>query len=544
MNHPKNTEMGTKVGHEFSWLSRYAPEFCVKGENIEILETPTDFYQRLKSEAKNAQKRVVLAALYLGNGGLEEDLVGSVIDAAKKTDNNVKVDILLDYVRGSRGENNSKTMLKPLIDQYNGSDKLTISLYHTPKLRGLLKKYLPARWNEVIGVAHLKVFIFDDTFIISGANLSNDYFVNRQDRYMVFHDCGQLADYFHQLVNTVGMFSFQLVSVTNQKLIYNGDHHPFEGDENAFKKAAQESVMALIKRHLAQNALTNVKLFQEGIISKTKLGFNNFFQYSTSLLTSISNAALSLLGFGKSIIEKNYDSSQISTHEMTQNFISQTTSDKQNTNCKFDTWVYPTIQMGLFGIRQDEVVTETLMKTFPKGSTVSFTTGYFNVTDKYCYEVVNNAANYNILLSSPEANGFFGSKGFSGYIPAVYIHLCKKFSKKVAAYNRKEDISLWEYIRDGWTFHGKGMFCYLPGEKLPSMSLIGSPNFGLRSVSRDLEAQVVVVTKNPKLQQRLHDEQNYLMKHTRKITSETFQQPRYNVPRWVAFVTFFIKRYF
>ena len=36
--------------------------------------------------------------------------------------------------------------------------------------------------NEVVGVNHLKVYLFDDDVILSGANLSNTYFTNRQDR--------------------------------------------------------------------------------------------------------------------------------------------------------------------------------------------------------------------------------------------------------------------------------------------------------------------------------------------------------------------------
>ena len=42
------------------------------------------------------------------------------------------------------------------------------------------------------------------------ANLSRDYFVNRQDRYLKFKSCPQLADYFADLVETVASHSFTL----------------------------------------------------------------------------------------------------------------------------------------------------------------------------------------------------------------------------------------------------------------------------------------------------------------------------------------------
>ena len=42
------------------------------------------------------------------------------------------------------------------------------------QLKGL-KSYLPSPYNETIGVLHLKIYIFDKTIIISGANLNTDY---------------------------------------------------------------------------------------------------------------------------------------------------------------------------------------------------------------------------------------------------------------------------------------------------------------------------------------------------------------------------------
>jgi CDP-diacylglycerol--glycerol-3-phosphate 3-phosphatidyltransferase len=62
-------------------------------------------------------------------------------------------------------------------------------------------------------------------------------------------------------------------------------------------------------------------------------------------------------------------------------------------------------------------------------------------------------------------------------------------------------------LAPGWTFHAKGIWYYLPGEKLPSATLIGSPNFGFRSVEKDLEAQITIVTTNPELRRDIDAEQ-------------------------------------
>ncbi len=55
---------------------------------------------------------------------------------------------------------------------------------------------------------HTKVYVFDDTVVLSGANLSNDYFTTRQDRYMVIRNAGLLADAMHSFVNSMCNNSF------------------------------------------------------------------------------------------------------------------------------------------------------------------------------------------------------------------------------------------------------------------------------------------------------------------------------------------------
>lgn len=80
---------------------------------------------------------------------------------------NVEVRILLDYMRGSRGKQNSREMLKPLLKSQYG-DRCKVFLYHTPKLRGIMKATIPDRFNELIGLQHMKLYMIDDDLIISG----------------------------------------------------------------------------------------------------------------------------------------------------------------------------------------------------------------------------------------------------------------------------------------------------------------------------------------------------------------------------------------
>lgn len=57
-------------------------------------------------------------------------------------------------------------MLLPLLQRF--TSQMRVSLYHTPDLRGLLRLLVPQRFNETIGVQHIKVYLFDDSVIISG----------------------------------------------------------------------------------------------------------------------------------------------------------------------------------------------------------------------------------------------------------------------------------------------------------------------------------------------------------------------------------------
>ncbi|KAL8163403.1 UNVERIFIED_CONTAM: CDP-diacylglycerol--glycerol-3-phosphate 3-phosphatidyltransferase [Gekko kuhli] len=88
------------------------------------------------------------------------------------------------------------------------------------------------------------------------------------------------------------------------------------------------------------------------------------------------------------------------------------------------------------------------------------------------------------------------------------------------------------------------LWLYLAGSSLPCLTLIGSPNFGYRSVHRDLEAQVAIVTKNKSLQQQFHQEQEELYLRSGIVSALTFEQPNRYVKLWVKIVTPLIKNFF
>lgn len=220
-----------------NWLHQEAPCFPVAANRIRIIQQPRHFYDLLAAKCSEAKDRIVLASLYLGVGPLEKSLVTAIRDNLA-VNPQLSVNILLDFTRGTRGVHNSKTQLMPLVRQ---SSNVNLSLYHTPSLRGLSKRLMPPRWNELIGLQHMKLYLFDDTVIISGANLSNDYFTNRQDRYIVIED-RRLADFYARLVGKVQEFSFHVGQNEVCQMQERWNMSPYDSDKVNFVSRARESI--------------------------------------------------------------------------------------------------------------------------------------------------------------------------------------------------------------------------------------------------------------------------------------------------------------
>ncbi|XP_036194886.1 CDP-diacylglycerol--glycerol-3-phosphate 3-phosphatidyltransferase, mitochondrial [Myotis myotis] len=479
--------------HRFQWIRNLVPEFGVCSSHVRVLSAPTEFFELMKGQIQAAKRRVVMASLYLGTGPLEQELVDCLESTLEKSlqakcPSDLKVSILLDFMRGSRGRKNSRTMLLPLLQRF--PEQVRVSLFHTPNLRGLLRLLMPERFNETIGLQHIKVYLFDDSVILSGANLSDSYFTNRQDRYVFLQDCPDVADFFTELVDAVGDVSLQLQGDDTVQVV-EGMVHPYKGDRAAYCQAANARVMGVINAARTRQQMLHAQTFHGDASGPQE------------------DAAAA--------------------------------GDRRPAP---DTWIYPLVQMKPFEIRIDEAVTAALLTEAECGARVYLTTGYFNLTQAYMDLVLGTRAEYQILLASPEVNGFFGAKGVAGAIPAAYVHIERQFYQEVCSLGQQERVQLQEYWRRDWTFHAKGLWLYLAGSGLPCLTLIGSPNFGYRSVHRDLEAQIAIVTESQALQQQLHQEQAQLYLRSSVVSPATFQQPGRQVKLWVKMVTPLIKNFF
>lgn len=75
-----------------------------------------------------------------------------------------------------------------------------LGFYHNPDTTAFKGKMSQSPLREIFGVHHMKLHVFDDNVLVTGANLSEDYFTDRQDRCMVVLGCPELADYVDDLI--------------------------------------------------------------------------------------------------------------------------------------------------------------------------------------------------------------------------------------------------------------------------------------------------------------------------------------------------------
>lgn len=414
--------------------------FGMCGDDIQILDSPKEFYDSLLSHIKIAEREITICALYLGIGSMEAALVECLVKSCRLHPN-LKVNILFDYSRGQRKNkwnNQGKETLSSSVDLFSPlqtefANRVTLGVYKVPQLSGM-KMLLPSPIDETVGVLHVKSYVFDDTLIMSGANLSHDYFTNRQDRYHVFNNTPSIANFYHQLGKVMLQHSFQ-----------------FDANLNRTDPASETSTLAPMIKKL--------------------------------LLPSQSSES----------------SSQ-------------------------DTYLYPTVQFTPLGLRQDEAAIVHVLKSVRSEGYVDVASGYLNFPVFFQNEILNSSFTCRFLTAAPQANGFYTAKGVKRAIPTAYSLIAQKFYQCITP-NHDSHRSLFEYNRENWTFHAKGLWIGSQYGQLPNFTIIGSSNFGRRSFDRDFESQVYVATTNKNLQLALDYERTRLFQHVNQVSSNTFTHP-------------------
>lgn len=447
--------------------------YLQKGE-IEVLQLPAQFYSTMKDKISTAQHRIFFASLYLGKS--EQELMNCIDDAMAKTPS-LQVYFLLDGLRGTRETpkaNSSASLLANLVAKY-GDDRIHCRLYRTPAFHGWKKKLIPKRFNEGLGLQHMKIYGFDNELILSGANLSNDYFTNRQDRYYVFKSKA-LTDYYFKLHQLISSLSFKIEAVKDSI-------NPFANYNLTWPK-------------------TNLA------VDPTELGNKHRFLSDSS-----------------KVVNEFLHTDQNTT---------QSADQKEESS----TIVYPISQFTPLFKKLNDLSTEkpTVLSiisgiTSPQLNWL-FTAGYFNMLPSIKHKLLKTpSTDSKIITASQYANGFFESKGVSANLPKAYIHLSRKFMKSLTLYDKADQIHLMEWQKGvvtqpgGWSYHAKGFWIFdgvIPSN--PFLTIIGSSNYTKRAYSLDLESNVVILTKDEQLQQKIGSEASHLLKHCKEVTLQNFKE--------------------
>lgn len=201
-----------------SELDRIAPRIDIRADQVQLLDCPSQFYNTLRKKILGAKRRIYLSTLYIGRS--EYEFISTVREALLHNGPELKVSILVDALRGTREspEPSCASLLATLVAEF--PERVEVRMYHTPKLTGIRKRLIPKRINEGWGLQHIKLYGFDDEVILSGANLSNDYFTNRQDRYHVFSS-KRVADYFARIHSAISSVSFLLLPDNSSPAFYS-----------------------------------------------------------------------------------------------------------------------------------------------------------------------------------------------------------------------------------------------------------------------------------------------------------------------------------
>lgn len=283
------------------------PSFQVDAANVHVINEPIEFFEELVRKSRQSEHRITLSSLYIGTGPKERQLIGTVRHALECKPR-LRATLLFDYTRSTRVDQtnvSSKDVLRDLV-----SDRSRVSLFLSPEFSKFFKKFflLPSqKKNEIVSLQHMKCFVFDNDVIISGANLSEQYFEDRSDRYILFTDCKVLADYFDDLVKTVAGFSLSLASDGSLSLDSSMRYHPLSSRSRSdFIREARSRIRAFKSRHASNCNVTSCQTSVTPLLQMNEFGINDDTGFTCKLLASIPDGSVLKLASGYFNLTRQY----------------------------------------------------------------------------------------------------------------------------------------------------------------------------------------------------------------------------------------------
>jgi CDP-diacylglycerol--glycerol-3-phosphate 3-phosphatidyltransferase len=522
---------------------------CAKSQNgveNDVVASPSDFHSHLCEKIRHAQDRVILASLYIGVGSrathLHEDRQQKIIsslpfskedeflESLRQAASNEKLkqmQIILDANRAMRkvsltnkrnsgqshdsatddsiSTNSADTLLyimKPFLDRQqknnnNTNNKSNNGLFLFPVNDQRLCTILPSPLDEVAGVFHIKAYIVDDELILSGANLSEEYFSNRLDRYMLFtNGGGGLVDFYADLTEILCSYAVN-----------------FDGQSSLLLSTQHRN--STMKKQQLESSLTRLFVDETQTILPPD---------SSPVAYAIPTFQMPTSFLGRPFLQFQSDT------DATRNLMLAAVDSDQNLSVRLSS-AYLNLTTRLRSVL-------TMFGNNQRGGAPYVLTAGA-MSHGFAPKKNNKSTKTNGLVL------------FKASIPEAFLTLVKEASQSIIACGGK--VLLYE--RTGWTFHAKGVWISesntTPRPELIDDSasvvstVIGSGNYGARSEDLDVESNCIIVFNDESnatktIQQTVATEWNNMCKFSTESDNPTFTD---DVSKLTNVVVQFMKKF-
>lgn len=408
---------------------------------MKSLPSPEDFHLQVIRGLQTASLSITLSALYVGVTKDHEKTVISSLQSALSDPSrpDLQVRLILDYSRAHRDDSGFLSIFRSLLAAHG--PRLQVFLYEMPSQRlqsSFLINRLPSWMREILGVYHCKYMLFDDTAVLTGANLSEEYFSNRQDRYYLIRDHRMLA-YLNSFSDIVGKDCHRL---TETGIDYRTSSGTMAEELEVLSKEFQLNGIPPPPLHAAGSA---ADWFQGDGMACMPL-----VQCADLGITHEEDTLSALLGNRLPLPPALSDDDSYSLDSV------------------------------------------TMMSPYPNFS-------YSLLASCFAFLSTNTTGGWRILTASAESHGFANGQGVKKYIPFLHQRVLtdsltvgiERFHEQYpssSAASLADGVQLGLYGRPGWTFHGKGLWVEgSTGSKRLQGCYIGSSNLSYRSHKRDFE---------------------------------------------------------
>jgi CDP-diacylglycerol--glycerol-3-phosphate 3-phosphatidyltransferase len=489
-------------------------KISLHGLAIKSILSPEEFHEHILHKINECQRDIILSSLYFDHKEKILEILESIQIKLINNKNIINVTILLDYNRMHRRDSEqSLEYLKQLSQlSYHHNQNFNVYYYRMPQSY----YFLPSQLNEIIGVYHCKFLIFDNEIILTGANLSEEYFMTRQDRYLIF-------TYDESIQSNE---SLPIVSLDQYMRL-------FVHDLSKFCYFLSNGVMMPPKSE-------NITELNRLLKTYTTNEFH--FDNDTIMIPMIQHAAVGIYNEENNILQL--------LSRLTSGNADRT--DNRSVNRQLTMTIaspYPNFSSSLVEAiikLSHQMISETV-------SSLLTNTKSENTAVEFLHRHIS------FVFASNSSHGFSKGNFIKSFIPSM--HQIALFNEISCAVKRNSSVSqlinLWNYDKPNWTFHLKGMWIFgssneankarvqrsnnednllYQSESMPStncsiedilrqeanhmITYIGSSNFSIRSWKRDFEFGFLIFTKNDAHHNFFINEFNHFKKYLYPFQNE------------------------